>query len=64
MVARLGWRNVFAGHPERYPHVDLADLDRPGIDVVLLPDEPYVFTEDDGPEAFTRTRTALSAGGC
>jgi ABC-type Fe3+-hydroxamate transport system substrate-binding protein len=62
LVARLGWRNVFADHPDRYPHVDLAELDRPEIDVVLLPDEPYVFTEDDGPEAFSRARTALCSG--
>jgi ABC-type Fe3+-hydroxamate transport system substrate-binding protein len=62
VVARLGWRNVFASHAERYPHVDLSELDRPGVDVVLLPDEPYVFTAGDGPEAFSRTRTALVSG--
>jgi ABC-type Fe3+-hydroxamate transport system substrate-binding protein len=62
LVARLGWRNVFDGHPERYPHVELADLDRSDIDVVLLPDEPYVFTTEDGPEAFAHTRTALCSG--
>ncbi len=62
LVARLGWDNVFADHPERYPHVDLVDLDRDDIDVVLLPDEPYVFTAQDGPEAFARTRTALLSG--
>jgi len=61
VVARLGWRNVLAGDPERYPHVDLADLDRDGV-TVLLPDEPYVFTPDDGPEAFGRARTALLSG--
>lgn len=62
LVARLGWDNVFARHPERYPHVELAELDRDDIDVVLLPDEPYVFTEQDGPEAFHRVRTALCSG--
>lgn len=62
LVARLGWHNVFDGHRERYPHVALAELDRPDIDVVLLPDEPYVFTADDGPEAFTQARTALCSG--
>ncbi|MEW1955497.1 helical backbone metal receptor [Terrabacter sp. NPDC080008] len=61
VVARLGWRNVLADAPERYPHVDLADLDREGV-TVLLPDEPYVFTPDDGPEAFARARTALVSG--
>jgi ABC-type Fe3+-hydroxamate transport system substrate-binding protein len=62
LVARLGWRNAFADDADRYPHVDLADLDRPDIDLVLLPDEPYVFTADDGPEAFHATRTALVSG--
>lgn len=61
LVARLGWRNVLAAHADRYPHVDLVDLDRDGL-VVLLPDEPYVFTADDGPEAFARARTALVSG--
>ncbi|ADU49305.1 helical backbone metal receptor [Intrasporangium calvum] len=62
LVARLGWRNVFDGGGDRYPHVELAELDRSEIDIVLLPDEPYVFTSDDGPEAFTRTATALCSG--
>jgi hypothetical protein len=61
VVARLGWRNVFGGHADRYPHVDLAELDREGV-VVLLPDEPYVFTPTDGPEAFALARTALVSG--
>jgi ABC-type Fe3+-hydroxamate transport system substrate-binding protein len=61
VVARLGWRNVLAAHADRYPHVDLAELDRDGV-VVLLPDEPYVFTSGDGPEAFSHARTALVSG--
>ena len=61
LVARLGWRNVLADSTERYPHVEVADLDRDGV-TVLLPDEPYVFTADDGPEAFARARTALVSG--
>ncbi|XKF82981.1 helical backbone metal receptor [Humibacillus xanthopallidus] len=61
VVERLGWRNVFAGHADRYPHVDLAELDRDGV-VVLLPDEPYVFTSTDGPEAYVHARPALLSG--
>ena len=62
VVARMGWHNVFADHPDRYPHVEVADIDRDDVDVVLLPDEPYVFTAHDGPEAFSRAGTALVSG--
>ncbi|MEO9322917.1 helical backbone metal receptor [Nocardioides sp. C4-1] len=62
LLRRLGWANVYAEHADRYPHVELADLDGAGADVVLLPDEPYVFGDDDGPEAFTRTPTELVSG--
>jgi len=60
LLRRLGWDNVYAATP-RYPAVDLADLDAAGADVVLLPDEPYVFTRDDGPEALS-TPTELVSG--
>lgn len=62
LLARCGMENVFATHPGRYPHVDLETLDGAGADVVLLPDEPYVFNELDGPEAFHRTPTRLVSG--
>lgn len=62
LLARCGLPNVFADHADRYPHVDLADIDAAGADLVLLPSEPYAFTEDDGPEAFTRTPTRLVDG--
>jgi ABC-type Fe3+-hydroxamate transport system substrate-binding protein len=62
LLRRLGWENVYAAHADRYPHVELADLDAAGADAVLLPDEPYVFTESDGPEAFATTPTELASG--
>ncbi|WP_448608975.1 helical backbone metal receptor [Geodermatophilus sp. URMC 60] len=68
VLARLGLVNVFAGAPaddpaaDRYPKVDLADIAAAGPDVVVLPDEPYAFTADDGPEAFPGIRTALVSG--
>lgn len=62
LVGRLGLINAFGESADRYPHVELAEIDRDGIDLVLLPDEPYVFTADDGPEAFARTPTALVSG--
>ncbi|MFD4324864.1 helical backbone metal receptor [Nocardioides sp. NPDC058538] len=62
LLRRLGWENVFGEHADRYPHVDLVEIDGAGADVVLLPDEPYVFTAEDGPEAFTRPPTELVSG--
>jgi hypothetical protein len=62
LVGRLGLVNAFGDADDRYPHVDLAEIDRDDVDVVVLPDEPYVFTADDGPEAFTRAPTALVSG--
>ena len=67
LARRLGLDNAFGDtglNPgrARYPHVELADIDRADIDLVLLPDEPYVFSADDGPEAFTSAKTALVSG--
>ncbi|WP_068395917.1 helical backbone metal receptor [Kribbia dieselivorans] len=62
LLRRVGFDNVFEQHSGRYPKVDLADLDRADIDLVLLPDEPYVFTPEDGPESFTHTATQLVSG--
>jgi len=62
VLRRLGAVNVLDDAEGRYPHVELADLDRDGVDLVLLPDEPYVFTADDGPEAFVRVPTRLVSG--
>ena len=50
MLARLGVDNVMAGHAERYPRVELAAM--PAYDLVVLPDEPYAFSPDNGPDAF------------
>jgi ABC-type Fe3+-hydroxamate transport system substrate-binding protein len=61
LLQRLGYRNVYAGHADRYPKVELAELDRSDR-VVLLPDEPYAFTPDDGPEAFASAGTRLVEG--
>jgi ABC-type Fe3+-hydroxamate transport system substrate-binding protein len=61
LLLRLGYDNVFAGHADRYPKVTLDQVDRPGV-VVLLPDEPYVFTAADGPEAFAEAETRLVSG--
>jgi ABC-type Fe3+-hydroxamate transport system substrate-binding protein len=62
LLESLGCRNAFADHPDRYPKVSVAELVGMGLDAVLLPDEPYVFSPTDGPEAFTATPTVLFSG--
>lgn len=62
LLARLGVQNMYAGHADRYPRVDLGELLSTGADLVVLPDEPYRFTASDGPEAFPGNRTALVSG--
>ena len=52
LLSRLGVDNVYAGHADRYPRIPLDRLNAAGADLVVLPDEPYRFTADDGPEAF------------
>jgi ABC-type Fe3+-hydroxamate transport system substrate-binding protein len=65
LLTRAGLVNVLAHGPAeregRYPAVPPDEIDAAGADVVLLPDEPYVFTSDDGPEAFA-TPTRLVSG--
>lgn len=62
LARRLGWANAF-GDRERYPRVELAELDDPDqVDLVLLPDEPYEFTAADGPEAFSQVPTRRVEG--
>jgi ABC-type Fe3+-hydroxamate transport system substrate-binding protein len=62
LLTRLGLDNAFGGDAARYPRVELEELRAAAPDLVLLPDEPYVFTAEDGPEAFTGTRTVLVPG--
>ncbi|MFF9120855.1 helical backbone metal receptor [Streptomyces massasporeus] len=62
VLARLGVDHVHATHPDRYPRVPLEDLRASAPDVVVLPDEPYRFTADDGPEAFPGLPCALVSG--
>jgi ABC-type Fe3+-hydroxamate transport system substrate-binding protein len=62
LLGRLGLINLFGAGPERYPKVELADLHAVRPELVLLPDEPYVFSATDGPEAFEGIRTELVSG--
>ncbi|SEQ80064.1 hypothetical protein SAMN04487983_100883 [Streptomyces sp. yr375] len=62
VLARLGVDHLYAGHPERYPRVSVDALRAAAPDLVVLPDEPYRFTADDGPEAFPGLPCALVSG--
>ncbi|TDC56320.1 cobalamin-binding protein [Actinomadura sp. KC345] len=62
VLSRLGVSNLYGGHPERYPKVPLDELNAAGADLVVLPDEPYRFTEEDGPESFPGIDAALVDG--
>jgi ABC-type Fe3+-hydroxamate transport system substrate-binding protein len=59
VLARLGVDHVLTGSPERYPRFTPP---LPGIDLVVLPDEPYRFTPDDGPEAFPGVTACCVSG--
>jgi ABC-type Fe3+-hydroxamate transport system substrate-binding protein len=62
VLARLGVANLYSADAERYPKVRVEEilLRRPNL--VVLPDEPYAFGIDDGPEAFPGLRVALVSG--
>jgi len=60
MLSRLGVANVLRSHSERYPRIELDEL--PPYDLVVLPDEPYAFGPDDGPEAFAGKESRCVSG--
>ena len=69
LATRLGLDNVYRGHAARYPKVELAELTagQAGLtagqpEIIVLPDEPYPFSADDGPEMFPAQRVALVDG--
>ncbi|WP_328428886.1 helical backbone metal receptor [Streptomyces sp. NBC_00443] len=62
VLSRLGVDHLYATQEDRYPRIPLDDLRAAAPDVVVLPDEPYRFTSDDGPEAFPGLPCALVSG--
>ncbi|MFI5858443.1 helical backbone metal receptor [Streptomyces parvulus] len=62
VLSRLGVDPVHATHAERYPKIPVEELRAARPDLVVLPDEPYRFTADDGPEAFPGLPCALVDG--
>jgi ABC-type Fe3+-hydroxamate transport system substrate-binding protein len=61
LLALVGIDNVFAGAERRYPRVSLADVAARDPEIVLLPDEPYRFTSDDGRELAESALASTSA---
>jgi ABC-type Fe3+-hydroxamate transport system substrate-binding protein len=62
VLRRLGVTNLYADHADRYPRPTLAEIRDRRPELVVLPDEPYLFTAADGPEAFPGTPCALVSG--
>jgi ABC-type hemin transport system substrate-binding protein len=62
VLARLGVRNAYAHDPDRYPRPTLDAIRALRPELVVLPDEPYAFTPEDGPESFPGVRCAFVSG--
>jgi ABC-type Fe3+-hydroxamate transport system substrate-binding protein len=62
VLARLGIIHLFASAADRYPRLTPAEVAAVEADLVVLPDEPYAFSPDDGPEAFPGARPAFVSG--
>lgn len=60
VLHRVGLVNVVT--EARYPKLSLADVLALRPDLVLLPDEPYAFSADDGPDALGSVTCALVPG--
>ena len=62
LVSRLGWRNVLADDADRYPHVDVADLDRDGRRRCCYPTSPTSSPPRTARTPSRERRTALVSG--
>lgn len=61
VLAVCGGENIF-GDRTRYPQVSVEEIEAAGPEVILLPDEPYEFSEADRRE-FLRLETPASREG-
>ncbi len=62
VAARMGLANAVTDPSSRYPKRSLNELVKTRPDVVILPDEPYPFSAEDGPDAFPGVTCALVSG--
>ncbi len=58
LLELLGIDNVFGGAGDRYPEVTLEQIEAQGADLVLLPSEPYPFTDRHAGEVAASVRDA------
>lgn len=66
VLSRMGFDNVFHDPPAdmagRYPKASLEEIRARGAELIVLPDEPYAFSAEDGPDAFPDLDVALVSG--
>lgn len=62
LLRQLNVGNAFADAAGRYPKVTVEQIRASGADLVVLPDEPYAFTAEDGPGEFPGLDVALVSG--
>lgn len=66
VLHRLGVTNAYAGHADRYPRPKrdeiAARFDAGEAELLVLPDEPWEFTETDGPDVFPGVPYVLVSG--
>ncbi|WP_410575529.1 helical backbone metal receptor [Amycolatopsis sp. cmx-4-61] len=65
VLRRVGVASAYAAAEERYPRPDIEELRArfaADADLLVLPDEPYAFTEEDGPDHFPEARYVLVSG--
>ena len=62
VLLRLGVANAYRDSTERYPRTTVEEMRASGADLVVMPDEPYAFSVEDGPADFGGLDVALVSG--
>ncbi len=62
VLRRIGVTHLYFDAPERYPRPSIEEINELRPSLIVLPDEPYAFSDTDGPEAFPDTPYALVSG--
>lgn len=62
VLRQLGVGNAYGAATERYPRTTVEEMRSSGADLVVLPDEPYAFSPEDGPEELAGLDVAFVSG--